>query len=615
MFLIAFAVLLFGNGSHSLWDRDEPRFAEAGRNLVESGDWVVPKFNGRLRADKPILVYWLMAPAIQVLGPTEIAVRMPSTLGGALLVATMFLLAARMGASRAGARFAALLTLFLPHIHLLSKAATADGFLLFTIGAAMTLLWEQWRSGSSLARTMAFWAVLALCVLEKGPVGLAFVGGAALALQVLGWQAHRRGAGDSLPVLLAAPPSSTALPQRPAIAPARIALGLVLFLALALPWAVLVYQRTQGEFFAIAFGKHVVGRATDAMEGHGGANFLQALLYLPYYIPVTLGGLLPFLPVMLAALAWLLRNRASAQARFLLAWFVPGFMLISLNATKLPHYVAGLLPAFAIAAGLFLTALERTADPATAPDPVDDAMRRALAVLRGSAYVLIALSAALAIVALLAAVALPAKLRALLPPGFPLVPACGALLALACGLGAAGIFAMRGRARASILAAVAGLCATLLVAFGVLLPALEQLRPSRQLAAWARANLPPGVELMASRFQEPSLVFYYRGRITMLSSNLKRENRINQGASEGELMLARLRDTSRPWALVIPESRWGDWQSAIAKDPALSLGVNPQVLHRGEYFDFQKGGPLTLLVIGSWPASQPPSVAPAASSR
>src|SRR5262245_34114014 len=72
------ALCLPNLGGPSLWDIDEGNNAEAAREMFESGNWVVPTFNGQLRVDKPVLLYWLQLGAYQVFGVNEWAARFPS---------------------------------------------------------------------------------------------------------------------------------------------------------------------------------------------------------------------------------------------------------------------------------------------------------------------------------------------------------------------------------------------------------------------------------------------------------------------------------------------------------------------------------------------------------
>jgi len=83
---LTFLLLLPGNNVLPLIDTDEPRFAQATREMIERQDWVVPYFNGNYRFDKPILIYWLMRPCYALFGVNEFSARLPSVVTAALLV-------------------------------------------------------------------------------------------------------------------------------------------------------------------------------------------------------------------------------------------------------------------------------------------------------------------------------------------------------------------------------------------------------------------------------------------------------------------------------------------------------------------------------------------------
>src|SRR2546423_11450268 len=78
--LASFAVYVAGNGRVSLWDRDEPRYAQTSRQMVQSGDWVVPHLLDKVRTAKPIFIYWCQAAAMRIFGDNEFAARLPSSL-------------------------------------------------------------------------------------------------------------------------------------------------------------------------------------------------------------------------------------------------------------------------------------------------------------------------------------------------------------------------------------------------------------------------------------------------------------------------------------------------------------------------------------------------------
>ena len=91
--VLSLALLLAGNWILPLTDRDETRFAEASREMIQRGDFVVPWFNGAWRFDKPVLIYWCQIASYKILGENDFAARLPSVL---FTVATALLVGADM---------------------------------------------------------------------------------------------------------------------------------------------------------------------------------------------------------------------------------------------------------------------------------------------------------------------------------------------------------------------------------------------------------------------------------------------------------------------------------------------------------------------------------------
>src|ERR1039458_454119 len=79
-------VYLVGNDRVGLWDRDEPRYAQTSRQMLQSGDWVVPHYLDKPRTAKPPLIYWCQASAMKIFGDNEFAARFPSALATVLLL-------------------------------------------------------------------------------------------------------------------------------------------------------------------------------------------------------------------------------------------------------------------------------------------------------------------------------------------------------------------------------------------------------------------------------------------------------------------------------------------------------------------------------------------------
>ena len=104
-----FGCVLFhiaGTWSLPLIDRDEPRFAEASREMIERGNYIVPYFNNQLRLDKPPLTYWAQVASYRIFGENDFAARFPSAVAAALTALAIFGmgLAASAGKKPAGGR-------------------------------------------------------------------------------------------------------------------------------------------------------------------------------------------------------------------------------------------------------------------------------------------------------------------------------------------------------------------------------------------------------------------------------------------------------------------------------------------------------------------------------
>ena len=93
---------LAGNARIALFDRDEPRYAQTSRQMLQSGDWVVPRLMEEVRGAKPIFIYWCQAASMRVFGDNAFAARLPSVVGIMLTLALMLICLNRwIGARRA----------------------------------------------------------------------------------------------------------------------------------------------------------------------------------------------------------------------------------------------------------------------------------------------------------------------------------------------------------------------------------------------------------------------------------------------------------------------------------------------------------------------------------
>src|SRR5262249_31559624 len=183
--LLALALNLAGNDRTGLWDRDEPRYAVCVREMRSRGDWINPTFNGEPRFHKPILIYWLTGLSTALAGDNPFGVRLVSSLAGATTVLGVWWLGRRMLGPRGGGLAGRSLATA-PMRVAQSKLATTDATLALWLFGCFACLWILSRRPSPGAAA-AFWILLSLAVLTKGPIGPAFVIASAAMAWWWGW--------------------------------------------------------------------------------------------------------------------------------------------------------------------------------------------------------------------------------------------------------------------------------------------------------------------------------------------------------------------------------------------------------------------------------------------
>jgi 4-amino-4-deoxy-L-arabinose transferase-like glycosyltransferase len=320
LFFSAAFLYALGNSSLPLIDRDEPRFAEASREMRESGDFLIPRLNGEYRFDKPPLAYWSQVLAYDLLGENDFAARMPSVIFAALTVTGTMVFGGRLFGPRVGL-WAGLILGTCMQIFIHARAAVADMPLLFFFFLATWAGWERLRHPYSRIWWCIFYLSMGLGFLAKGPVAL-------------------------LPILFA--PFHALLCRSPFRFRAMSALrGGFLLLIVVGAWSIPALLATHGEYLKVGLGKHVVQRSLQPMESHGGPGFLGYLLFLPFYPMAAFFSFFPwciFLPLSVKRL-WIRRDFDENYLIGVVLLVLFGFTVIQ---TKLPHYVLPAYPALAI---------------------------------------------------------------------------------------------------------------------------------------------------------------------------------------------------------------------------------------------------------------------------
>lgn len=319
-------------GSRPLWDIDEGLHASTSKDMVLNGDWITPTFNGKPFYDKPVLYNWLVALAFLLFGFTEFAARLPSAVLGLGCVMVTYLLGKRMFNSTVGFLGGTILATSCEFI-ILSTAVVHDISLVFFTTLAFYLFYAGYKDDRyRKLHLLLMYAALGFAVLAKGPVGVA------LPAMVIG-----------LYLLFEK--------KLRFIKEMRIGWGILIFLAVASPWYVLVTLKDPG-YAAYFFIKKNIGSFLSSDARHTGPFY--------YYIPVLFGGFFPwscFLPV---AIIYGVRRRfqtVRGGTAYLIVWFSAVFVFFSTAISKLATYILPLFPPASLLVALLWHEL------LTAPNP------------------------------------------------------------------------------------------------------------------------------------------------------------------------------------------------------------------------------------------------------
>lgn len=465
--LLAFlGLLLWLPGVLSLpaLDRDESRFAQSSRQMVESGNWVDIRFGQVPRYKKPVGIYWLQAGATEltalVTGHDDRiwSYRLPSLLGG--IAASWLTVWCALAVTEAEAAFlAGLLLLSSVLLTAESTIATTDAVLLACALGMQGVLLRLYRaardenaSAPSGRLVLWGWAACALGILVKFPVVPGV--GIATMLGLIAWE--RR--WDWLKHI-------------------RLMRGLVLTALLVSPWLIAIAIQSQGAFFQQSLGNDFASKLAGGQESHGAPP--------GYYLLLSAACFWPAILFVLPGLTFGFARRAEPGIKFLLVWAASWWLIVEAVPTKLPHYVIEAYPPLAILAAMFV---------------VDSRPVKWLAAARWIGIVQFLIGAAIFTAALILApvyfgngIAWPAL--AVAGPGAVL-----ALVAL--------ILAILRKQLAALVVALTAMLVFAPSLTALVAPTLDQLWMSEKLKAIVSSAARPGDPAPAiAGYQEPSLVF------------------------------------------------------------------------------------------------------------
>lgn len=313
--LIAGFIMFFRLGALPLFDPDEPVYAETALEMLASGDFISPRIYGEFWYDKPPMYYWLAAGMTALLGPAELAARMPSALMGIAGVLAVYRAGKYAFGQRTGCLASLLLATSIEYFYL-GKAAVTDITLCFFFSAALFAYAKK--------RYLLMYACMGLAALTKGPVGVALPT-AIVALHLL-LTKNRAGAAKM-----------------------RIAAGAIILSIICAPWYALMYRLHGMDFINTFLGFHNITRFLRPEHASG------TVIY--YYIPVLLVGFFPWTVYLVQAVKSAAAERNGETGNFLtllLIWIGAVFAFFSLSQTKLISYILPMYPPMALVVGWYI---------------------------------------------------------------------------------------------------------------------------------------------------------------------------------------------------------------------------------------------------------------------
>ena len=319
---LIYGLIWFGTLNYRhLIPSDEGRYAEMAREMLVTGDWITPRYNGYKYFEKPPLQIWASAIAFQAFGFGEWQARLWSALTGFLTILIIGFTGSRIFNPRAGWLSALVLAsspmwIISGHFNSLDMALSA-----FLVSALCALLLAQTSDNKTVRRNWMWlcWSMTALATLSKGLIGVAIPAMVFIAYSISAWDWK--------------------IWSR-----LHIFSGTILFLAITAPWFVLVAQRNP-EFLEFFFIHEHLQRFTKNAHSRTGPIY--------YFVPLLLVGILPWIFQIPRAFfqAWNERKQEFSSSWLLVCWTVVIFAFFSVSKSKLPGYIIPIFPALAMLIG------------------------------------------------------------------------------------------------------------------------------------------------------------------------------------------------------------------------------------------------------------------------
>ena len=320
LILLTFSLVVFIPGISSIppLDRDESRFAQASKQMIETGDYVDIRFQETPRYKKPVGAYWVQAATVNILSPDNLnsiwAYRIPSLLASLAAVILTYAIAC-LFVKREVALFSGILLASSFLLNAEAHMAKTDALLLLSVLITQYGLARTYKGDISFLSWLYFWVGLGLSILLKGPI---------------------------VPVIILLAIVTLCCFDRNLnlIKQLRPMTGVLVATAISLPWIIAVQISSSGAFLKKSIGVDLLPKLMGGVESHGMPPGYYLLMLMIAFWPSSL--------LLWPSLIHFIKAKKDIFFKFIIAWLVPAWIMLEIVPTKLPHYVLPLYPAIAI---------------------------------------------------------------------------------------------------------------------------------------------------------------------------------------------------------------------------------------------------------------------------
>ena len=320
LILLTFSLVVFIPGISSIppLDRDESRFAQASKQMIETGDYVDIRFQETPRYKKPVGAYWVQAATVNILSPDKInsiwAYRIPSLLASLAAVILTYAIAC-LFVKREVALFSGILLASSFLLNAEAHMAKTDALLLLSVLITQYGLARTYKGDISFLSWLYFWVGLGLSILLKGPI---------------------------VPVIILLAIVTLCCFDRNLnlIKQLRPMTGVLVATAISLPWIIAVQISSSGAFLKKSIGVDLLPKLMGGVESHGMPPGYYLLMLMIAFWPSSL--------LLWPSLIHFIKAKKDIFFKYIIAWLVPAWIMLEIVPTKLPHYVLPLYPAIAI---------------------------------------------------------------------------------------------------------------------------------------------------------------------------------------------------------------------------------------------------------------------------